>query len=192
MTSKSPIRQSATLIGRESPCLPRPAFTLTEVIIVVLILGIMASAAAPIFSKSLERYRLESVAQRLVVDLRAARTLARISGRNVTVQLDLQNHMYAIPGLKSLDGPDQTYTVDLNSIPYGCPLDEVTWQSWAEMETVKNLVIESENPVQQSSSLELVFDRFEAVDQGGQIVLRRGTQTRTIAITSASGEVQLQ
>jgi type II secretion system protein H len=172
--------------------LRRKAFSLTEVIIVIIILGIVAAAAAPSFSNSLNHYRLESVAQRLVNDLQAAQTLARISGRDVIVNFDLKSHQYSIQGHQSLDQPGEPHSVDLDSIPYGCPLDEMSWKSAEESEITKELQV-VDNPTEKMSSLlRLVFDRFETVDQGGQIILRRGTQTRTITVSSRSGEIQLQ
>ena len=51
----------------------RRAFSLVELVIVILVLGILAGAAAPRYASALRWKRLESSAYRIAADLRRAR-----------------------------------------------------------------------------------------------------------------------
>ena len=49
------------------------AFTLVELVIMVLLLGIVAGTAGPKYVESLAYYRVQAAAQRVAADLRLAR-----------------------------------------------------------------------------------------------------------------------
>lgn len=61
-------------------------FTLIELMVVVAMLGVLASLAAPGFGDTLRRYRVESVADRLAQSLSFARVEAIRHGRQVTIR----------------------------------------------------------------------------------------------------------
>ena len=61
-------------------------FTMTELVIVMAILGILAAFAAPAMSRFLQTQRVRSIAYDLFADLSFARSEAISRGHNVTVQ----------------------------------------------------------------------------------------------------------
>ena len=61
----------------------RGAFSLVEVIVVVLILGILTAVAAPRMSTALQHHRLEVASARIIADLELARKTA-MSARALT------------------------------------------------------------------------------------------------------------
>jgi len=93
----------------------RRGFTLLELLIVLLIVGMVAGLMAPAFSGGLVNMRLKAAAQRLAASLRYARSLAVAHKETVQVELDLDGNSYctmaAGRGLKreerSEDGEEQ-------------------------------------------------------------------------------------
>lgn len=71
-----------------------------ELVIVVLLMGIMAAAAAPRFSGALAERRAKTVARRLVADLRLARRHAMSTSSNQAVEFfTTPSHGYRLPGM---------------------------------------------------------------------------------------------
>jgi prepilin-type N-terminal cleavage/methylation domain-containing protein len=93
------------------------AFTLVELVIVLLVTSIFAAAATPVFVNSLLFHRVESAARRVKADLEFARQTARLTSTERT--FTVIGTTYSIsPGVTSLDRPGQPYSVDLSKDPY--------------------------------------------------------------------------
>lgn len=147
----------------------RRAFSLIELTMVLLLVGIITAVAAPRFSLALQRHRVESAAKRLALDLDVARRMARNSGKTVTVSFNQKTNTYALSNGLSSNRDARLSTVNLSASPYHCTLESVT---------VLN------NQVQ--------FDRFQRTSQQGEIVLRSGSIIRTLTIDTLTGEAIIQ
>jgi len=82
----------------------REGFTLVEIIMVVAVMGILVSVAAPNFSKWVEKHQINGEAQKVYFDLMLARTSAVKNNSLVRVAFDTTAHTYTIHGDLNNDG----------------------------------------------------------------------------------------
>jgi prepilin-type N-terminal cleavage/methylation domain-containing protein len=71
-------------------------FNLTELMIVVAIIGILGLVAVPTLVTALPGYRLKSSARELCSNMRKARSLAVKQNRLVTIEFNTENNTYTI------------------------------------------------------------------------------------------------
>src|SRR3954463_11290584 len=90
------------------PC--RRAFTMIELVIVLLVMGILTAVASPKFVDSLLFHRVESAARRVKADLELARTQARLTSASQSIAF--ANSAYTLANMKNLDKPGAVYFVD--------------------------------------------------------------------------------
>ena len=73
-------------------------FTLVELLIVLVILGVTVALATPQFAKGLRTLELKAGARQLVAVLRQARGRAVVEGREVELLLDRERRVYRLNG----------------------------------------------------------------------------------------------
>ena len=95
-------------------------FTLTELMITITIVGIVASMAVPSFSKMLERNRLKEAAHSLKNDILFARTEAIKRSQNVTVSRIIGNNGAWCYGLTTND------SCDCSASPSTCEIKSIS------------------------------------------------------------------
>lgn len=139
-----------------------------ELMVVLLVMGIVAAVATPTFYASLQYHEIETAARRLVLDLEHVRHSARIKSQPQKLTFTGDMTYTLSPGIASLKGSSQTYSVDLSQTPYG--LEDVTL----------NL----------GGATEISFDGFGNASVGGTIVLVLGNQTRTITLNNSNGHIK--
>jgi len=96
---------------------PRHGFSLVELVIVVLVMGILAGVAVPTFVDSLLFHRVESAARRVKADLELVRNTARLTSTSQMITFSGKTYT-ASPAVKDLDRMSNTYSVDLAQTPY--------------------------------------------------------------------------
>lgn len=88
-------------------------FTLVELVLVMIIIGVIAAIAMPRFAQATARQQLDAAANRLVSDLEKAQHHARSTSNQVTLSFDTRDNSYSFtPAFGT------AYTVQLDEPPY--------------------------------------------------------------------------
>ncbi|TAH40671.1 MAG: type II secretion system protein GspH [Rhodocyclaceae bacterium] len=80
-------------------------FTMIEMIVVVVMIGIIASVVAFSFTQSLSGARIQAASRDLVAALRYTRGQAIVKGEQKVLTLDLEHNTYQAPGKSSKELP---------------------------------------------------------------------------------------
>ena len=102
----------------------RSAFTILELVVVLMILSILGAAAIPSFFRSLEQQRLETAARRLKQDLELVRQTARNKSKTESLTFTGATTYTLSADVQGLDHKSQTYAVDLSAAPYNVSADQ--------------------------------------------------------------------
>jgi len=148
------------MADKNSNPMGRSGISLTELVIAVSIIGILASIAVVSFSSSTESAQLQHATDTLLADLRLVRDQAHTDQQSYTLLIDPVSCSYQAPGVSALKGPTDI-TVDLRQAPYH--ISSVTCN------------LGGDNFVQ--------FNAEGMPDQTGKIVLRQGSKQALIEIT---------
>lgn len=147
---------------RRDATLSRCAFSLVEVVVVLLIMSIFGAVAAPSFFDSLLFNRVESAARRVKADIDYARQRARLTSTTQTVTF--AGAVYTTT-TKSIDRPSTTNTVNLTKSPYS--LNSAT----ANFGGIQSLS----------------FDGYGTPTSGGTVVLNAKAHQCTVTVDATTG-----
>jgi hypothetical protein len=139
-------------------------------VIIVLIAGILASAAVPAVTHSLSAHRVQSAAQRVKLDLEHARRRARVSSTSQSVEFDSASSSYTLPGISHLDHPGIGYAVDLAGPPYNSLIASADF----------------------GGDEQVIFNGYGLPDSGGAVVLQSGRHQRTVTLDAEQGKATIQ
>ncbi len=160
---------------RSSCIVMRQGFTLSELVIAVLVMGILAATAVPQYSVMLNHYRVEGAAAQLAADLNWARRHARQKGANQPVNFTLP-FQYAMPGMSDPDHPSQGFVVDFTQSHPGVSILSVDFDS----NTTATFDLYG-RPCTGSPLVPLAAN--------GIVTLAAGGETRTVTLHAVSGRV---
>ncbi len=141
------------------------AFSLIELVTVMIIIGILASMAVPRFANYTSRHRVEAAARRIVADLSLARRQARMTSASRTVEFDVTADDYRLVGTPDPDRPSAEYRVSLGVEPYRATIVSADFGGDAT----------------------LVFDGYGAPDSGGTVVVQAGTNQQSVTVDPDTG-----
>ncbi len=147
-------------------------FTLLELTIVILLMGIMAGVAMPRFADSLSNRRVDVAARRLVFDIQATRQQSRITAQATSVAFSIGTNSYTLTGV-----PDPNRSALPNSV---VSLNEGLLR--ATLGTV-NLA---------GGGTTISFNGFGYPDRGGTITLTSGGATKQVVVDVATGLATVQ
>lgn len=80
-------------------------FTLLELLVVLVILGLTVALAVPVFSRAMPGVEAKAAARDVAAMLRAARSLAIAENREITVAVDLDRRTVELAGAQSRTVP---------------------------------------------------------------------------------------
>lgn len=147
----------------------RSAFSLTEMVVVLAIIGVLSAIALPRFGSSLTRVRLDNAARRIVRDVELAQRTARARSISVNMVFNQAAERYRIVGLPSLESSQRVYRVDL----------EVEYDG---------VVINTANF---GGSNSFTFDGYGVPNNGGSITISLAGQTQIIFVNPETGIAEL-
>lgn len=161
-----PLNKAASALLRKRRSKRCTAYTIIELIVVLLILGIVAAVAAPMFHRSLRYHQLESAARRVQQDLEYLQSAART--RSMTLECEFDGFAYTLGGaaLRDLDGSGD-YVVDLAAAPY-------------ELQSVA---------VDLDGETSIEFNGYGEAAHDATITLGVGDETRTVEVVAATGAI---
>ncbi len=147
----------------------RRAFTLVEMVIVVLIIGILTAGAAPKFSAGLKQAQADAACLRVKADLNLARQTAISQSAAQSVVFTVGSAVYNLPGLTDPDRPALPYAVNLGDGSYRAVVTSATFGAGTTVQ----------------------FDRYGQPASGGVVSLSAGGVAKTISVDATSGVVSI-
>jgi prepilin-type N-terminal cleavage/methylation domain-containing protein len=169
VTPADPLRAVARHPRPQRSRARRTAFTIVEMLIVLLVMGILAATATPSFFRSLRHHQLESAARRVKLDVEQARHAARLKSESQSITFTGPTGYTLSSGVAGMNSAAETYAVDLAKAPYD--LESITL----------NL----------GGPTAISFDGYGTASVGGTIVLAAGDETRTITLDNSNGDVTI-
>src|SRR5262245_8309016 len=146
-------------------------FTLTELMIVVTILGILLAVTAPSMARFAGNWRLNGAAANMAMVMRSARASAVSKDVNVvfTFDEDKGEYSYLEDTNGNGDADDGEHQSALQTLPHGVSIGDFT--------------------VPQTS---VTFNGKGSTADGGTIVMKRGTVEVQIRVYSGTGNIEVE
>ena len=152
----------------------RPAFTLAELMIVMVIIVLLGSTAISRYSGALNNFGADALARRVAADMAYAQSIARRNGGSQAVSFDTTNNQYQLVGWTDPDRPGTTYTMACATEPYRGKLVSTSLSNGT------------------ASVTQVTFDAYGFPDAGGTIVVQVGDVQRTVTLMQASGKTTIR
>jgi len=146
----------------------RHAYTLLELIVVLIVLGILAAIVVPRFANAVLVERLEAAGLRVECDIERLRLAARREGTAQEVVFDAGTATYTLSPASLLRSDLDATQVALNAPPYDVTIRSVDFDGDAR----------------------LVFDGWGAPDSGGTLELCAGTQGLRLTLDGDTGRFE--
>ena len=148
----------------------REGFSLTEMLIVVLIMGIVAAVAQPRFAAALHAHQAVTLARHIAADIDTVRQTARAASNSKSITFNAGARTYTLNGVTNPDRRNAAYIVSLTN-----------YSSVANFGTV-NL----------GGDAVLSFNGFGFPDSSGTIQVIVGGSSKTINVDAVTGSTVIQ
>ena len=143
----------------------RVGFSLIELVITTLVIGIIAAAAVPRYSGALARYRVAAAAKRVAADLNYARREAMNQGVSQDGVFNGPTNSYAMPTVPHPDSPGLTYSVALMDTEYPAMINAPNF----------------------GGSSTVTYDIFGQPSAGGSVTVLSNGNQRTVNVDAVTG-----
>lgn len=138
----------------------RLAFTLIEVMVVLVVMAIVTAVGVPRYASAVGRHRADMAARRVAADLEYARATARAVGASRTVTFDVPAVAYTMTSVVRLDRRAGDTKVVLGAEPFRATISSASFGG-------KSFV---------------VFDGYGIPSATGSVVIRVGDVARTVTV----------
>ena len=150
-------------------------FTLIEIIIVIVIMGILAIVAVPQFTNTIQTKRLYDAVEKLNDDINYCRHYAISQHTNTYIRFQPNRERYRLFYGEDWGSRKALLSPGTNS------------KAWF---TIPDMFLGVGIQRTSFSSNRLSFDWWGTPSQGGTVILTNGTNSRTITVNSETGYVQ--
>lgn len=147
----------------------RRAFTLIELTMVLVIMGVLAAVLAPRYGDAIARSRVDAAAERLAAELTLTGDRARAGGETWTVWMDPSTERIWRTPAAGFVLYNAEIGVDLGAEPYRTNLSSVNFGGFSRLE----------------------FDAFGRPASDGVVTLRHGQTQRIVTVTRATGAIEV-
>ena len=97
----------------------RSAFTILELTLVVMILGILTASAVPRYFDAIASYRAEAAVKRVIADLKLAQRYAKQTSTPHSVAFSTSLNGYTFLAMADIDRRGTNYSLDFDREGYG-------------------------------------------------------------------------
>lgn len=153
-------------------------FSLLELIIVLVILGTVATLASVRYASAASTYRIEAAASRLAADLRQARQRAMSRSSDVFVTFDTSDVSYRVRTREEVSARDEGSTTTITGA-IQVQLDDEPYRV-----SISRLNVTGGRP-------EVVFNAFGTADSDVTVELKTKDRKRTVTLVAATGVVSI-
>lgn len=167
--------ESSTAIVRNSSRF-RGGITLVEIVIVVLVIGIMASMAVPRYSRQIQHRQVMSAAMLIISDLEQTRQRAISTSTTRSVTFDASAHAYSLTSESRYARGNNTATVQLNETPWSTQIRSIS--AGMSSASVRQLTVS--------------FNGTGTLNENARIVLVSGNMLATVHMDKASGRIVIE
>ncbi len=140
------------------------AFTLIELVVVIVIMAIMASVAIPRFASAASRYRVDAAVQQIIADVNTTSAVANLASETRLIQFDADAESYTLVAQPSLSDPATDQVIDLSIEPFRVNLLQISF----------------------GGDSELQISGFGLLLESGQLTVAAGRNARRITFTQGS------
>jgi Tfp pilus assembly protein FimT len=148
----------------------RRGFTLVDVSVTVLLIGIMSAVAAPQFGSMMLEYRVEAAARKIAGDLNYAARSARNRAEPITATFQQGTQNYSIDVLQDPNHPTVAWTIALSDSGF------------------ENCIVSG---LSLGGDSEITFDIYGRPDASGTVTVSSGSTTQLVSIDQATGKASV-
>ena len=146
------------------------AFTILELVMVLVALALLAAVAAPRYASSLANYHVDAAARRVAADLAFVQAQARATSKPQTITFTPAGLRYQVVAVSGLDNRAGGYAVDLSADPYR--LTGLTAKF--------------------GTKTQITFDQYGTPDNAGTVTVAVGTTSKTVTLDAATGKLTVK
>ena len=170
-------------------------FTIVELLMVVLILGIVAMAGMPTLVSGLEGYRLSAAVTEIVTAIEYAQLTAMTAGGNTRITIDSSNNTILVekfePGQSLLGAEtelDDTVVEGGSYVTMGNPINKGTDYQVSLASEDRSSGVNITTSTFGAGDF-IIFDALGAPSDGGTVTLSLGSRQATLTVDSLTGKV---
>ena len=149
----------------------RAGWSLLELIIVIVLMGILGSVGTMKFVDSLSYHRVNAAALRLSTDINAMQRQARVTAQTTSVQLGMPSNSYTLIGVQNPDRPALANPV-------------VSLQDGVLKATFGTISLTG-------GGTTITFNGYGIPNKGGTITLQSGSATKQVSVSGTSGIAEI-